>query len=164
MVATTPACEDKNAVAVGHVEEFVSIQLAFQPNGIQVHVAYVAKLVFQTLRRFEQHHVGRPAGASNENAFSVHLEKKGILLVYFRSDFPDAKLRFQLIGRGVVHFEFQIKRVKVRCAHLRRPPEVWIGDVKLRKACSGKRDLPRLSRTKLNIFGEMETLDSALQR
>src|SRR3982074_2042213 len=114
VVAAAPACEDQNAVAVSDVEELVRIQLSFQANRIQVHVANVAKLIFQTLRGFAQHHVWRPAGASNEHPLPVHSEKKGVVFVYFRRDFTDSKMSLHTIRNGVVQLKFQVERIEMR--------------------------------------------------
>src|SRR5258708_18570727 len=163
VITAAPACEDEDAVAVCQVEEFVSIQLAFLANRIQIHVANVAKLIFQTLRGLAQHHVRRPASASNEKPFPVHFEKKGVLLVYFRSDFPNSKIRLQLIGNGIVDFEFQFKRVEVGYAHLRRPPEVWIAHAELRKDCWSKCYLFTFPWTKLDVSRKMDVFNTAFQ-
>src|SRR5438876_196752 len=43
MVATAPAGHDKDAFAIGEIEEFLGLHLAFQANCVQAHVLHIAK-------------------------------------------------------------------------------------------------------------------------
>ena len=94
MVATAPAGHDKDAFAIGEIEEFLGLQLAFQANCVQAHVLHIAKFVFQTLRVFAQHHVGRPAAATNQNIFAIDGEQAAVGGKHLRRDFADAEVRF----------------------------------------------------------------------
>ena len=49
MITTAPSCHDQNALPVGEIEEFLTLEFAFQANRVQAHVAHVTELVLQSL-------------------------------------------------------------------------------------------------------------------
>ena len=49
MVAAAPARHDQNSFAVRQIKKFLGLELAFQTDGIQTHVADVAELVGEPL-------------------------------------------------------------------------------------------------------------------
>ena len=47
VVAATPAQHHQDALLIGEMKEVFGFELAFEPNGVQVHIAHHAELVAQ---------------------------------------------------------------------------------------------------------------------
>ena len=65
-VAAGPAGHDENAERVGFFEKFVAVEAALQANGVQAHVAHVAKIGVELCGRPPEEQLGRPGCASNQ--------------------------------------------------------------------------------------------------
>src|SRR6266446_10740677 len=81
MRAATPAGHDQNSFPIGQVEKVVWLQLALQPNRIQVHVFDISKFVFQSFRSESQKDIGGPAAASNKHISAIDLKDPVILII-----------------------------------------------------------------------------------
>ena len=66
--------------------------LAFQPKGIQVHVARVANFVFLALLVHVQHHVMRPSASTDQDSLAVDPEDAVLLRIQFRGELADSEL------------------------------------------------------------------------
>jgi hypothetical protein len=92
MIAAAPARHHQNPFAVGEIEKFLRLQLAFEANGIQPHVLHVGELILQALRIFAQQHVRRPAAAANQNLLAVDGEEALVVLIKLGVNFANTKL------------------------------------------------------------------------
>src|SRR5438105_652625 len=131
--ATHPAAHDEDAEAVGLVPEAIVFVIAFQPQGIEMHVERVSQLRVLPLRLWAQEHVGRPTAATNENATAVDAEKSPALWRRFRRDLTDAETQILQIGHASIFQERQGERVQLGLPELRWPPEARGRETKLWK-------------------------------
>src|SRR6266404_3521959 len=84
VVAAAPSGHHHDAHAVGEVEEVVGLELAFEPYGVQAHVADVGELSLELLFGFfAEQQVGCPPAAADEERAAVDFE----LAIAFRGEF-----------------------------------------------------------------------------
>ena len=134
--------------SIGEMKELIGFELAFEANGVQVHVAHQAELVAQAVLIGAQQHVLRPAAAANQNALAVHAEETAAVGREFRGDFADAEVHALLVGHLACDAEAHGEALQMRLAHLVRPPELGIVNAQLRELlgreddCRGLRAAP----------------------
>ena len=108
-IAAAPSRHHQDALLVGHFEEFLGFEFAFQPDRVQSQIMHVVEFIGQSLWGLAQHHVRSPAAAANEDILAVDLEQplRAIRrrLRDFRRDFANAEPRMRRIGNLAVHFE-----------------------------------------------------------
>jgi hypothetical protein len=75
MVAATPPQHHQDALFICEAKEILRLELALQPDGVEIHVANHADLVAQATFICAQQHVLRPAGAANQNRLPVHAKQ-----------------------------------------------------------------------------------------
>ena len=107
-IAAAPACHEQDSLAVGKIEKFLSLQLAFQTNRVQAHVLHVTEFIFQSLRIFTEHHVWRPASTTNQNLLPVDRKHTLVVRTYFRTNLTNAEVSFCPVGSFPVHIKFHI--------------------------------------------------------
>ncbi len=90
------------------LQEMIVFQLAFEADGVEVHVAHVAQFRFLPLGRRAQQHVERVAGAAYQNVLAVDVEQAMALGIDFRSHLADAELNARYIARLAADFEESI--------------------------------------------------------
>src|SRR5437660_3970792 len=86
-----PSCHHEKAEAVGLVPETIVLVIAFQPNGVEMHVERVAELRILSLRLRSEEHVGRPAAAADENSSTVYAKETPAFRRRLRGDLADAE-------------------------------------------------------------------------
>src|ERR1017187_7795397 len=74
MIAAAPPGEHENAVGVRQAEERIVLELAFEANRVEVHVADVLELGPLPREIRAQQHVGRPAPATDQDRLAVDEE------------------------------------------------------------------------------------------
>ena len=104
-IAAAPSGHDENALAIGQVKEFLSLELAFQANRVEPHIADVAKFGMQALRIFTHHQVGRPAPAANQNILAVDVEGAPTDRVEVGGNFANAELSGRMIADRAIGLE-----------------------------------------------------------
>src|SRR5208282_2204860 len=98
VVATAPACNHEDSLAIGFLEKVVGLEFAFQPDRIEPHVLHISELVVNVIGVVSQHHVRRVAAAANQNLLAVYAEYAIAALVELRSDFSNSEMRVRRIG------------------------------------------------------------------
>src|SRR5580704_1966833 len=91
-VAATPSRHDQKAPAVGLVEKFVAVDLAFEANRIESHVLDVVQVGVEALRGPAQEHIRGPGGAADQDILAVDLEETTAIASEFGSDFTNSKI------------------------------------------------------------------------
>src|ERR1700676_5591919 len=87
------------------------------------------KLVAKAMIVRSQEHVLRPACAADENRLAVHAEEAAASGVEFRRDFAEAEVHALFVGFDALLDEVDSESLKMRFAHLVRPPRLRIVDV-----------------------------------
>ena len=98
IVAAGPSGHDQHALLVREIVEIVALHFSFEANRIQIQIADVAELRFQSLGRLAEQHVRRPSAAANQDSLAVHLEESMALRVHLGCDFADAETDCRRIG------------------------------------------------------------------
>ena len=93
VVAAAPAEHHEDALLIGQMEELLGFELAFEADGVEVHVAHHVELVTQALVVGAQQHVLRPACAANQNRLAVYAKQTAAVGGEFRCDLADAEIR-----------------------------------------------------------------------
>ena len=156
IIAATPASHDQDALLVGKIVERVALHFAFEPHGVEVQVADITKFGFQAIGRFAEEHVGSPASAANQDALPVHAKQQVALRVQFRSDLADPEPDRLNIRHHISDREAHGKIVKIRFAHLFRPPEPGIFDAELRKIGRVKTNSASFTGSKSNSLAKRD--------
>src|ERR1700676_1394198 len=162
-IAAAPSGHDENTLVIGEIEEFPSLEFPFQADGIQSHVADVAKFVMQALRIFAQHQVGRPTAAANQNIFSVDVEGASANRVEVGSDFANAELGGRAIADRAIDLELHDEGVEIRLPHLYGPPQARVGKDELLKFLGNEGDVFRFVGGELDILLELDGFDPAFE-
>jgi len=113
----------------------------------------------QALRVFAQHHVRSPAPAANQDVLTVDVEGAAAARIDIGSDVANPELRVRTITDSAIDFKLHSKRIEIRLAHLRRPPQPRIRKDKLRKLLRRESDVCRFVGRKLDILLERNVFD-----
>ncbi len=133
VIAAAPAEHDENSLLVGEVEEVFGLELAFEADGVEVHVAHHAELIAQPVAIGAEQHVLRPSGAADEDRLAVHAEEAAARGCELGSNFADSELNCLFVRDLALRVGFNGKRFKMRLAHLPGPPELWMRNAQRRK-------------------------------
>ncbi len=128
MVAAAPAGEDEDAIAVAQFEEMIVLHLAFEADGVEVHVADVAELGILALGGGAQQHVEGVAGAADQDVLAVDMEDAVKFGIHLAGDLANAEFGVAGIGDGAADVECKVEGVEILFAHLGGPPEAGVGD------------------------------------
>src|SRR5712692_5677322 len=162
-IAAAPSRHNENSLAVGEVEKFLGLEFAFEAHGVESHILDVAEFVFEALRVFAKHHVGRPAAAADQDVLAVDVEGTSADRVQIGSDFADAEVGFSSITDFTVDVKFHGQRIKIRFAHLCRPPQARTGEDELRKLVGYEGDVFRFVGGEFDFLLKFDTLDLAFE-
>ncbi len=137
--------------SIGEVEELIGLELAFQANGVQVHIAHQAELVAQAV-------VDRCAAACpatsrrRESECGLPLTRNRRLPLAVNSDVISRNPKSTLCSSVTWSLAAEAHRevLQMRLAHLMRPPELGIANVQLRKLLGREDDGAVLMRRQLD--------------
>jgi hypothetical protein len=124
LVAAFPAGERQDAVAVGQVEEFVRLDVPFQPDGVQAQVEGVPQPVLDVGPVPAQELVGRPTAALDQQLAAVDAVLAVAGGVQRGPDITDAEGLVRGVGGGAVHGGDEVEGVERLAAHARGPPDL----------------------------------------
>jgi hypothetical protein len=161
LVAATPTEHDENSLLVGELEKIIRFQLAFEANGVQVHIAHQAKFVAQALRLLTHQHVLRPPCAADKNRLAIDVKESIALVGEFGSDLPYAELDGFFVGHFPVDCKAQSQVLEMRCAHRIRPPDLRIADLQLRELVRCECDGLILVRGEVDVLLDADTCDGS---
>src|SRR5271154_975696 len=128
LITAAPAEHHQDSLLVGEAEEALGLQFAFQADGVQVHILYETKLLFEVFWILAKQHVLRPTRAADQYGFAVHLEEAKTFIGQLRCYFANAKVNGLLVGDLAVLLEGDGRGLQMRRAHLVWPPERRVFD------------------------------------
>jgi len=98
VVAAAPAKQYKYALLVGLVKEFLGVELALKPDGVQSQIAHQLELIAQPLFIGAQQHVLRPSTAANQYTLAVDAKQAASVSGQLRGNLPDAEVHAPLVA------------------------------------------------------------------
>src|SRR3989442_510871 len=113
MRAAAPSCHDQNSLLIGKIEKIIRLQLALQPDRIQVHVFNVFKLGSESLRIEAQKHIGGPATAAHQHILTVNFKDTVLLIVQFRCYLPNAETSILAIGNSALRLKIDFHLIQI---------------------------------------------------
>src|SRR5690348_11591151 len=99
VIAAAPTCHYQNPITVREVEELVSLEFAFESNGVESKVADVTQFVLHSLAIDAQKHVGRPAPSANQDVVTIYVKQLVSFRSLLRADLADAELHADRLKR-----------------------------------------------------------------
>src|SRR5437868_1463242 len=162
-IATAPARHHQDAHLIGEIEELVSLYLAFQPDHVEMKIAYVVELIAQTFRALPHEHVRRPPAPADEYHAPVDPEQSPALRRQLGGDFPNAKASSHGIRGLAGNHEAQHETVQILRSQRIGPPQFRIFYLQLRKIFWVEADVLGLAGAQLHRHGKMQCPDLALQ-